>query len=119
MNVQSGGGRRWSAILDFVDGHDPDVVVFAEWRRNVLPGSAEAWASGRDMKWIGAWAPRSDPPSGRTTANHHPTPAIPVLPPTSRHRHTLNALRIAGRAIHGVTSARLSAERNLRYVLPL
>jgi len=25
LNVQSGGGRRWSAILDFVGGHDPEV----------------------------------------------------------------------------------------------
>jgi exonuclease III len=41
-------------MLDFVGAHDPDVVVFTEWWSSDMRGSAEVWASGRNMKWIGA-----------------------------------------------------------------
>jgi len=61
LNVRSGGGDRWSAILTFVDRHDPDVVVFTEWRRRPGPGPAELWAKSRDMQWACA--------SDGTTAN--------------------------------------------------
>ncbi len=50
LNVGSGGGSRWGRILDFVEAHEPDVVVFAEWRAGVRPGKAETWPSSRDMK---------------------------------------------------------------------
>jgi exonuclease III len=52
LNVRSGGGTRWSRILDFVESQGADVVVFTEWRRG--DSLAEAWATSRGMHWIGA-----------------------------------------------------------------
>jgi len=54
LNVRSGGGSRWTAILNFVEGHRADVVVFTEWRRSDAQGAAESWATSRGMQWIGA-----------------------------------------------------------------
>jgi exonuclease III len=54
LNVRSGGGARWAAILDFVGAHNPDIAIFTEWRRGVEPGPVERWASSRSMKCIGA-----------------------------------------------------------------
>jgi exonuclease III len=54
LNVQSGGGSRWNAILKFVSDHHPDVAVFTEWRPGVGCGPAKAWALQRDMKWSAA-----------------------------------------------------------------
>ncbi len=50
LNVRSGGGSRWESILDFAEAHDPDVVVFTEWRAGARPGKAEAWSTSRAMK---------------------------------------------------------------------
>jgi exodeoxyribonuclease-3 len=51
LNVRSGGGTRWDSMLGVVDGHDSDVVVFTEWRRDSSTGRAEAWAASRHMHW--------------------------------------------------------------------
>jgi exodeoxyribonuclease III len=53
LNVLNGGGNRWGSILKLVDGHDPDIAVFTEWRRSA-PGPAEAWAAARGMQWASA-----------------------------------------------------------------
>jgi exonuclease III len=54
LNVHSGGGARWSRILEFVEAHRADIVVFTEWRRSEMPGAAETWARSQGMQWIGA-----------------------------------------------------------------
>ena len=43
LNVRSGGGQRWEAILDFVDAHATDIVALTKWRTGVEGGSAESW----------------------------------------------------------------------------
>jgi len=32
LNIRGGGGTRSTAICQFLDAHDPDVVVLTEWR---------------------------------------------------------------------------------------
>ena len=54
MNVRSGGGTRWGRILDFVEAHCADVVIFTEWRQSAAPGAAVTWATSRGMKWVEA-----------------------------------------------------------------
>jgi exonuclease III len=54
LNIRSGSGSRWGAILEFVDEQDPDVVVLTEWRRSTSPGRAEEWANTRGMQWSSA-----------------------------------------------------------------
>jgi len=54
LNVRSGGGSRWSEILDFVEAHRADIVIFTEWRRSEVPGAAATWATSHGMKWVGA-----------------------------------------------------------------
>lgn len=54
LNVRSGGGSRWSAILNFVEAQRADVVVFTEWRCKEASGAATTWAASRGMKWMGA-----------------------------------------------------------------
>ncbi len=54
LNVRSGGGTRWGRILDFVEAHCADVVIFTEWRQREAPGAAVTWATSRGMKWVEA-----------------------------------------------------------------
>lgn len=54
LNIRSGGGSRWGAILQFVDERNPDVVVFTEWRRSNSPPRVEEWANARGMQWRSA-----------------------------------------------------------------
>jgi exonuclease III len=54
LNVRGGGGKRWGAILEFVDKHDPDIAVFTEWRRDAASVPLKAWASMRRLQWVGA-----------------------------------------------------------------
>jgi len=54
LNVRSGGGTRWGRILDFVEAHSADVVIFTEWRRSETPGAAATWATSRGMMWVEA-----------------------------------------------------------------
>ena len=51
LNVRSGGGQRWQSILDFVDAHGVDVIVFTEWRSGMEGSRAKSWASSRSMRW--------------------------------------------------------------------
>jgi exonuclease III len=54
LNVRSGGGNRWDAILKFVDSHRADVVIFTEWRSSEASGRAVSWAASHGMRWLGA-----------------------------------------------------------------
>jgi hypothetical protein len=49
LNIRSGGGPRVAAIRDFIEDHDPDVVVLTEWRDTAGGRSLQAWATSRAM----------------------------------------------------------------------
>jgi exonuclease III len=50
LNINSGGGKRIVAIRDFIDGHDPEVVVLTEWRDTAGGRSFNDWAIKRGMQ---------------------------------------------------------------------
>ena len=50
LNIRSGGGDRWSRLLDYFDAYDPDVVVMTEWRATTREAT-ERWSASRGMHW--------------------------------------------------------------------
>ncbi len=52
LNIRSGGGTRAARLCEFLDGHEPDVVVLSEWReRN--SGPFVEWAQRKKMSCFG------------------------------------------------------------------
>jgi exonuclease III len=49
LNVQRGGGYRVAAICEFLDRHDPDVVVLTEWTNGAKGRKIVEWAESRGL----------------------------------------------------------------------
>ena len=50
LNIRSGGGDRWSRLVDYFDAYDPDVVVMTEWRATTREAT-EKWSASRAVHW--------------------------------------------------------------------
>ncbi len=49
LNVRNGGGTRAAAICQYLETHDPDVVVLTEWRKGAAGRKFIDWAESRAM----------------------------------------------------------------------
>jgi exodeoxyribonuclease-3 len=60
LNIRSGGGSRWGAILQFVDEHDPDIAVFTEWRRSTSSAETILRAAFGDWTMLACYFPQGE-----------------------------------------------------------
>lgn len=49
LNVRNGGGSRVAAICQFLEGHQPDVIVLTEWRDNPSGREFIAWMESKGL----------------------------------------------------------------------
>jgi exodeoxyribonuclease III len=53
LNLRAGGGQRTPELCQYLDQHDPSIVVLTEWRDNQRGRDFEQWATSRRMRHAG------------------------------------------------------------------
>jgi hypothetical protein len=78
LNVRNGGGSRVAAICQFLEGHQPDVIVLTEWRDNPSGRNFIAWMKSQGL--YHAALNDGSTPNGVCVAARFPFESISMTP---------------------------------------
>jgi exonuclease III len=81
LNVRNGGGSRVAAICQFLEGHQPDVIVLTEWRDNPSGHDFIAWMESKEFYHAALNDGRT--PNGICVAARPPFESISMTPADS------------------------------------
>ncbi|WP_114392768.1 endonuclease/exonuclease/phosphatase family protein [Oleisolibacter albus] len=97
FNIRAGGGQRIGAIRDFIEGHDPDVIILTEWRNTDGGRSLQARATSHGMHC--ATLNDGSTANGIFVAAREPFAAESRTPPGKTCAGALLQIRFTGRTM--------------------